>query len=84
MTALAAIYSAAALEAGRYLHWGVISISLTNFSIIIGMLVVFVLALVVPFGRRQQTSARPGDQAGDHSGDLPNDPPGGSHRGGAS
>lgn len=37
------------LAAGRYLHWGVIQISLTNFLIIVGMIVVFVLALVLPF-----------------------------------
>ena len=35
--------------AGRYLDWGVISISVTNAAIIAAMVVVFVLALVVPF-----------------------------------
>jgi hypothetical protein len=35
--------------AGTYIHWGVLSISLTNFLIIVGMIVIFVLALVVPF-----------------------------------
>jgi high-affinity Fe2+/Pb2+ permease len=81
MTALAAIAYASALEAGRYLHWGVISISLTNFSIIVGMLVVFVLALVVPFGGRQHNSARPGDRPSDRPGDQsrePNEPGGAS------
>ena len=39
----------APLAAGTYLHWGVISISLTNAVIIATMLVVFVLAIVVPF-----------------------------------
>ena len=34
---------------GRYLDWGVIQISLTNFLIVVAMVVVFVLALVVPF-----------------------------------
>ncbi len=38
-----------AFTAGRYIHWGVLSISLTNFLIIVGMIVIFVLALVVPF-----------------------------------
>jgi hypothetical protein len=37
------------IAAGHYLHWGVIQISLTNFLIIVAMIVVFVLALVVPF-----------------------------------
>jgi hypothetical protein len=32
-----------------FLHWGVIQISLTNFIIIVLMLVVFALALVLPF-----------------------------------
>jgi hypothetical protein len=37
------------LLGGRYLHWGVVSISLTN-AIIIGLMVIaFVLALVLPF-----------------------------------
>ena len=45
--------------AGHYLHWGVISISLTNALIIVAMVVVFVLALLLPFphgdgGRRRQ------------------------------
>jgi hypothetical protein len=32
-----------------YLHWGVVQISLTNFLIIVAMVVIFVLTLVVPF-----------------------------------
>jgi hypothetical protein len=32
-----------------YLHWGVIQISLTNFLIIVFMVVVFAVALVLPF-----------------------------------
>jgi hypothetical protein len=35
--------------AGRYVHWGVIQISVTNLVIIGAMLVLFVLALVLPF-----------------------------------
>jgi hypothetical protein len=38
-----------AFSAGKYIHWGVVSISLTNFLIIVAMIVVFALALVVPF-----------------------------------
>jgi hypothetical protein len=41
---------------GRYLHWGVIQISVANFVVICVMIVVFVLALLLPFpkgrGRR--------------------------------
>jgi hypothetical protein len=35
--------------AGKYVDWGVVSISLTNLLVILGMIVVFVLALVIPF-----------------------------------
>jgi uncharacterized membrane protein len=35
--------------AGTYIHWGVIQISVTNLVIILAMLVVFALAIVVPF-----------------------------------
>ena len=37
--------------AGHYLHWGVLSVSLTNLLIMGGMVLVFVLALVLPFPR---------------------------------
>jgi hypothetical protein len=44
--------------AGRYVHWGVIQISVTNLLIIVAMVVVFALALVVPFphGRNEEDS----------------------------
>jgi hypothetical protein len=32
-----------------FLHWGVIQISLANFVIIVAMVVIFVLALILPF-----------------------------------
>lgn len=35
--------------AGRYVHWGVIQISVTNLIIIAVMLALFVLAIVLPF-----------------------------------
>jgi hypothetical protein len=37
--------------AGKYVDWGVVSISLTNLLIVIGMIVMFVLALLLPFPR---------------------------------
>jgi hypothetical protein len=55
LTALTALPA----DAGRYIHWGVISISLTNLLVIVAMVVVFVLALVLPF-------PRPHDRRGDH------------------
>lgn len=39
----------AADGAGRYVNWGVIHISVTNLAIIALMLVVFALALILPF-----------------------------------
>jgi hypothetical protein len=38
---------------GRYIHWGVVQISLSNLIIIGTMVLLFVLALVVPFGSGQ-------------------------------
>ena len=38
---------------GTYLHWGVIQISLANLVVIGLMLLVFVLAVVIPFPRRR-------------------------------
>lgn len=35
--------------AGHFLHWGWFSIGLSNLLIILAMIVLFVLALVVPF-----------------------------------
>ncbi|MDQ6687551.1 MAG: hypothetical protein M3Z50_08070 [Actinomycetota bacterium] len=45
--------STVTLIAGHYFHWGVISISMTNLVIIISTVVVFILALLVPFPHRQ-------------------------------
>lgn len=46
-----------------YLHWGVVQISLTNALIIVGMVVLFVLALVLPFpgprDRDERSDRRP-------------------------
>lgn len=50
----------AALEAGRYLHWGVVSISVTNLLVVLIMVAVFILALVVPFpGHRRHRGRGP-------------------------
>lgn len=42
-----------ALAAGRYVHWGVVQISLTNLLIIVGMVLLFVAAIAVPFPNGQ-------------------------------
>ena len=50
-----------------YLRWGVVQISLTNFLIIIGMVLLFVAALLVPFpGSRQHQDAVDPPRAEDH------------------
>ncbi|MHB1472810.1 MAG: hypothetical protein ACYCV4_04130 [Dermatophilaceae bacterium] len=36
-------------DPGRYFHWGVIQISVANLTIIGTMVLLFVLALIVPF-----------------------------------
>ena len=38
---------------GTYIHWGFIQLSLANFVVIVLMIVVFVLAIVLPFPRRK-------------------------------
>jgi hypothetical protein len=38
---------------GHYLHWGFIQLSLANGLVIVSMVVVFVLALVLPFRSRR-------------------------------
>ena len=47
--------------AGKYVSWGVVSISLTNLLVILGMIVVFVLALIIPFPRDRGESSDGGD-----------------------
>jgi hypothetical protein len=37
---------------GTFLHWGVIQISVANLGVIVAMLLVFVLALLLPFPGR--------------------------------
>ena len=58
---------ATGLLGGRayFLHWGVVQISLTNFVIIVAMIVVFVLALVVPFpgGHQEERGGEGSDVA---------------------
>ncbi len=38
---------------GHYLHWGFIQLSVANLVVILLMILVFVLALVLPFPRRK-------------------------------
>jgi hypothetical protein len=41
---------------GHYIHWGFVQLSLANLIVIVLMIVVFVLALVVPFpGHRDRS-----------------------------
>jgi hypothetical protein len=45
--------------AGNYIHWGVIQISVTNLVIIAAMIVVFALAIAVPFVHSDDDRDRP-------------------------
>lgn len=47
--------------AGTYLHWGVVNISLTNLTIVLAMVVVFVLAIVLPFPQGREDDEQPRD-----------------------
>jgi hypothetical protein len=44
---------------GKYIHWGVLQISVTNATIIAVMIVLFVLALVVPFPTHDDEQSKP-------------------------
>ena len=39
---------------GHYIHWGFIQMSVANFVVIVLMIVVFVLAVVLPFPKRKR------------------------------
>ena len=56
MPVITAFPTWAIAAAGHYLHWGVISVSITNLLIVIAMLVLFGLALVVPFPGHRSTA----------------------------
>jgi hypothetical protein len=50
--------------AGDYLDWGVIHISVTNLTIILVMLAVFVLAVLLPFPGTRSTPSEEGPAPG--------------------
>ena len=39
---------------GRYVHWGFIQLSVANLVVILLMIVVFILAILLPFPRRKR------------------------------
>ena len=39
---------------GHYIHWGFIQISVANLIVIVLMVLVFVLAILLPFPRRKE------------------------------
>ena len=63
-----------------YVHWGFILISLSNFLVVVAMLVLFALALLVPFvhARKKHRSA---DAHGSLAGESPAAPPAGHDTG---
>ena len=58
----AAVPAAVMAATPHVLHWGWFSIELANLLIILSMVVVFVLALVVPFGRPSRVHDDTGDR----------------------
>jgi hypothetical protein len=48
---------------GKYIHWGVIQISVANLAIIGVMILLFILALVVPFPSHDEQA----DEEREHS-----------------
>lgn len=64
MDRFGASHSVAGFLDGRayYLHFGVVQISLANLLVIVAMIVLFVLALLLPFpGARHDDAAQRGD-----------------------
>ena len=51
-------------EGGKYFHWGVVQISAANLAVIALMVVLFALALVLPFpgSRRRDDAERSGTE----------------------
>jgi len=39
---------------GHYIHWGFIQISVANLTVILLMILVFVLAILIPFPKRKE------------------------------
>ena len=52
-----------AASSGTYVHMGVFNVSLTNLLIIVAMIVVFVLALLVPFPGSSDVDVKRGDRS---------------------
>lgn len=65
-----ALAAARVEAAARYLHWGVIQISLVNFLMIVAMIVLFVVALVARMPASHDTTATPSSPAGKVSDDA--------------
>ena len=47
--------------AGKYVSWGAVSISVTNLVVILAMVVIFVLAIVIPFPKDHESPSDGGD-----------------------
>lgn len=63
MSALTAMSAPLVSEPGPYLHAGVLSISVGNALVILVMIVIFVLALVVPFPSHYMDDSADGDRS---------------------
>jgi phage shock protein PspC (stress-responsive transcriptional regulator) len=49
---------------GTYLDWGVVQISLANLVVIVLMIIVFIAALFIPFGRAPKPQSKVRDEGG--------------------
>jgi hypothetical protein len=56
-------------QPGTYLHWSIFAVSLANLALIAVMVVIFGLALILPFpkGRTYPPATEPADPAGSHA-----------------
>ena len=52
-------------QPGRYLHWSIFTVSVANLAIIAVMVVIFGLALLLPFPKGRHGEVLPADQSGD-------------------
>ena len=60
---MASLELLSAASSGSYLHLGVLHVSVTNLLIVAGMVVVFVLALLLPFPGSGDLDQSPGERS---------------------
>lgn len=63
MSAFTAMSAPLVSEPGPYLHAGVLSISVANALVILAMIVIFVLAILLPFPSHYMDESADGDRS---------------------